>query len=112
MGKRTYLRQRDDVTKTGTVVIMAEDANLPVIHVRDGLGHWAGPGGGKHHTVATETMAERLLAAANTRLIFEGWWNPDVKSGQVHSHPEQPKGSWSVANHRSCEKVFRAPGLA
>lgn len=38
--------------------------------------------------------------------VEEGWWHPNCKSGQVHPHPENPNGGWSVANHRSCEPVY------
>jgi hypothetical protein len=38
--------------------------------------------------------------------VEEGWWHPNCKSGQVHSHPDNPTGSWSVANHRACEPVY------
>lgn len=39
-------------------------------------------------------------------LVCEGWWHPNVKSGQVHLHPESPGGGWSVATHRLCEPVY------
>jgi hypothetical protein len=34
--------------------------------------------------------------------VCEGWWNPDVKSGQVHDHnSNQP-----ATMHRLCEPVY------
>ena len=46
--------------------------------------------------------------------IWEGWWSPNVKAGQVHDHPEDPGRGWSVTMHRECERVYtkrRDPGL-
>lgn len=45
-------------------------------------------------------------AGAMARYIQEGWWHPNVKSGQVHDHPEDPGRSWSQASHRLCESVY------
>jgi hypothetical protein len=38
--------------------------------------------------------------------VNEGWWAPNVKSGQVHDHPKNPGQSWSVTMHRECEPVY------
>lgn len=38
--------------------------------------------------------------------VDEGWWAPNVKSGQVHDHPVNPNGNWYPAHHRECEPVY------
>lgn len=38
--------------------------------------------------------------------VCEGWWHPNVKSGQVHDHPEHPGRSWQTAMHRQCEQIY------
>jgi hypothetical protein len=38
--------------------------------------------------------------------VCEGWWHPNVRSGQVHDHPENPGRGWSSASHRQCEQVY------
>lgn len=38
--------------------------------------------------------------------VDEGWWHPNVKSGQVHGHnPNQPG-----TMHRLCERVYTKRG--
>lgn len=43
---------------------------------------------------------------SDTFYVCEGWWHPNVKSGQVHEHPEKPGRGWSSASHRLCEQVY------
>lgn len=50
-------------------------------------------------------VAEDALSDVD-RYVCEGWWHPNVKSGQVHDHPENPGGGWSSASHRLCELVY------
>jgi hypothetical protein len=44
--------------------------------------------------------------------VMEGWWHPNVKSGQVHDHPEAPGRGWSHASHRLCEPVYTHRAVA
>jgi hypothetical protein len=38
--------------------------------------------------------------------VCQGWWHPNVRSGQVHDHPEHPGRSWQTAMHRQCEQIY------
>jgi hypothetical protein len=52
---------------------------------------------------AAVAEVERLRAEiASVDYVAEGWWHPNVRSGQVHDHtPRQ-----SATMHRLCEQVY------
>lgn len=56
----------------------------------------------------TEIRCALAIAEADgdTLLVEEGWWHPNVRSGQIHDHPVEPGRGWSTASHRLCEPVF------
>lgn len=57
-------------------------------------------------TESGDATVEQPPDLSTTVYVAEGWWHPNCKSGQVHDHPKEPKGSWSVANHRTCVEVY------
>lgn len=58
-----YRRHRDEGTKSGAVVISTANPALPIVHVLDGVAHWAG--GKTHHDATTESLAAALIRAVN-----------------------------------------------
>lgn len=61
-----------------------------------------------HGTRALVGMIVDLKAQPVVALTYvdEGYWHPDVKSGQVHLHPASPGRGWSDTMHRQCAPVY------
>lgn len=57
-------------------------------------------------------IVKATARALSETAVAEGWWHPNVKSGQVHDHPENPGRGWSEASHRQCEPVYTHRALA
>ena len=83
----TYELHSQQMTRPGVVVIGHEDGDLPIIHVLDGVLHWAG--GPDHHTAMTDELAQLCLDAARTwdyqRL------NPEDQRVTIQLEPERVK---------------------
>ena len=51
-------------------------------------------------------LAALAPSSAAAVYVDEGWWHPDVKSGQVHDH----KDNQPMTMHRQCEPVYTKRG--
>lgn len=60
---------------------------------------------GQRALVGMIVELQRLPVIATT-YVDEGYWHPNVKSGQVHVHPASPGRGWSETMHRQCEPVY------
>jgi hypothetical protein len=95
----------------------------PLIELDEGVWHelesCCGPGLSKAGQAAAAEAWAALVGdvraarrADVATAVMEGWWHPNVKSGQVHDHPEAPGRGWSHASHRLCEPVYTHRAVA